>query len=289
MARAVIVADSSRHKVLTAGAYVLVLITILLGWQYAGLNLIHAETGVGYALGIIGTTMMVLLLLYPARKRARAFRYLGPVKQWFRLHMIFGILGPLLIIFHSNFKLGSLNSRVALFSTLIVASSGIVGRYLYAKLHYGLYGRSASMKSLRNDVTSFRDSESGIVKLIPTIETELCKREDAHFARESGFTMALVHAIFSGLAGRFRLWRLKSKARRLINEAATSSTVIAEHRDRLIRNTNDYLTRRVMLLRKYVEYRVFERLFALWHVVHYPLFLVMVIAATIHVFAVHAY
>ena len=48
--------------------------------------------------------------------------------------MVLGILGPTLIILHSNFKIGSLNSRLALFTMLVVVASGIVGRYLYSQV-----------------------------------------------------------------------------------------------------------------------------------------------------------
>lgn len=283
------VADSTRHRLLTGMAYALVALTIFLGWQYASLNLIHAESGIGYWLGIVGSVLMVLLLLYPARKRARSFRNLGPVKYWFRIHMIFGILGPLLIIFHSNFSLGSLNSRIALFCTLIVAGSGLVGRYLYAKLHYGLYGRSASLISLRADVNEFRESETGVAKLIPTISAKMNESEDAQLASLDGFFAAFAHAITAAVSTRVRYWQLKKRAKRLIHEAAASSEVVAAHESRLIRNTNDYLFRRLTLLRKFAQHRAFERLFSLWHIVHYPLFIIMVIAAIVHVLAVHMY
>ena len=38
---------------------------------------------------------MLLLLLYPARKHSRLLRNLGPVKYWFKAHMLFGVLGAL--------------------------------------------------------------------------------------------------------------------------------------------------------------------------------------------------
>jgi len=285
----VAVADSTRHKLLTGSAYALVAVILLLAWKYASLNLIHAESGTGYWLGIAGTTLMALLFLYPARKRAKSFRNLGPVKYWFKVHMIFGIVGPMLIIFHSNFTLGSLNSRIALFSTLIVAGSGIVGRYLYAQVHYGLYGRNASLLSLRGDVTNFRETESGVAKLVPSISAEMNEWEDKQLASLDGFFAAFAHATAAGITSRLRYWKLKKRAKVLIHEAAAPSGVVADHEKRLIRNTNDYLFRRVTLLRKFAQYRAFERLFSLWHIVHYPLFFIMVIAATVHVLAVHIY
>jgi hypothetical protein len=64
----------------------------------------------------------------------RSLRTFGSVVFWFRLHMTLGLIGPTLILFHANFRLGSLNSNVAMFAMLLVAASGIVGRYLYRKI-----------------------------------------------------------------------------------------------------------------------------------------------------------
>jgi len=42
-------------------------------------------------------------------------------------------------------------------------------------------------------------------------------------------------------------------------------------------------------LRKVVEFNFYERMFALWHVLHLPLFFMLVIAAIVHIIAVHWY
>lgn len=83
----------------------------------------------------------------------------GNIKHWFKIHMLFGVLGPVAILFHANFSLGSTNSNVAFFSMVIVALSGLVGRYFYTKIHHGLYGRKASLKELR---TSLKESKSNL-------------------------------------------------------------------------------------------------------------------------------
>jgi len=282
-------ARTPQRNTLTLASYALVGVIIFLGWRYSNLNLLHAQEGLGYWLGIVGTTLMALLLLYPARKRVRAFRSLGPVRHWFRLHMIFGIVGPLLVLFHCNFQLGSLNSRIALFSTLIVAGSGIIGRYLYAKLHYGLYGQRASLISLREDLDDFRGSNSGVAKLLPAIHADLKAWEDRHLEREPGVIGSFFRAVTIGPTSRFMTWRLLRRARARLNKAAEGSAVVAEHRRSLLRNAERYISRRVLLLRKFAQYRAFERLFSLWHVVHYPLFLLLVLAVIMHVVAVHMY
>ena len=38
-----------------------------------------------------------------------------------------------------------------------------------------------------------------------------------------------------------------------------------------------------------VEFTAYRRLFSLWHVVHIPLFIMLIVTATVHVIAVHLY
>ena len=120
----------------TAG-YSLLTVVLLAGWYLRQASLVNPEHGVGYWLGIGGATMMLVLLLYPCRKRLTFLRIFGPIRGWFRLHMLFGLLGPLLILYHCNFQVGSFNSKVALYCMLLGAGSGIIGRHFYARLHRG--------------------------------------------------------------------------------------------------------------------------------------------------------
>ncbi|MDG2277117.1 MAG: hypothetical protein P8L31_04105 [Pseudomonadales bacterium] len=283
------ISDSTRHKLLTGSMYGLVVCIILLGWFNADLNYLRARDGLGYGLGIAGTTLMTLLLLYPMRKRMKAFSGWGSVKYWFRTHMVFGVVGPVLIIFHSNFDLGSLNSRIALFCTLIVAGSGIVGRYLYAKLHYGLYGQSASLVSLRGDMTSIRDGDTAIAKLLPTINSELNEWEDRVLVANSGFFSSLVHAATLEVSSRLRAYRVVRQARSSLHQLSQMSELVGEHEKRLWQNVRRHVHQRASLLRKFAQFRTFERLFSLWHIVHYPLFILLVLAAVVHIVAVHMY
>ncbi|MCB2092768.1 MAG: hypothetical protein KDF58_15080, partial [Alphaproteobacteria bacterium] len=119
------------------GFGLIVLSALFIGYRLSEYDYYSAEEGIGYMLGIIGGTMMLALLLYPLRKRIKFLRVIGSVKVWFGFHMVLGILGPLLILFHANFRLESTNSNVALFSMLIVSGSGVIGRYIYTKIHHG--------------------------------------------------------------------------------------------------------------------------------------------------------
>ena len=121
--------------------YLALIVFTIVGWLLRDLHWINAEEGIGYWLGIIGGSVMLFLLLYPLRKRVRFLHMFGSTRQWFRLHMILGLVGPLMILYHCNFQLGSFNSKVALYCMLLVAGSGIIGKHFYAKIHNGLYGK----------------------------------------------------------------------------------------------------------------------------------------------------
>lgn len=269
--------------------YLLVCLAIALAWSARERNLIRAEDGLGYALGIVGATLMLLLLVYPLRKRVRALGKLGSVRFWFRTHMVFGILGPVLVLLHSNFVLGSLNSRIALFCTLIVASSGIVGRYLYAKIHYGMHGQRASLASLRTDIATQAAAATGALPSARLINERMLPYEQRVLDRSTKVLASVYDALSSPVAA-WRLQRSIGKAIRLDLEAtAATSRLSTEARDRLLERADEQLALRLATYRKLAQLRGCERLFSLWHIVHFPLFLVMVLAAIVHVIAVHAY
>jgi hypothetical protein len=129
-------------------ATVAIAVALVVGWNERDEDIITPSSGLGYWLGIAGSLMMVALLFYSFRKRQRRGWKLGSIPAWFRIHMILGILGPLLVVFHTNFQLKALNSTVALAAMLIVAFSGLVGRYIYGKIHGGLDSQKSTARNV---------------------------------------------------------------------------------------------------------------------------------------------
>jgi hypothetical protein len=53
------------------------------------------------------------------------------MKTWFKYHVFFGSMMTLLLVYHTNFfNARSVNGKFAFYSIMIVAASGVVGRYL---------------------------------------------------------------------------------------------------------------------------------------------------------------
>lgn len=151
-----------------------VILAIAFGWYERDEYWYSAEYGLGYSFGIIGLTLMALLMLYPARKHWRPMSRMFPVRYWFRIHMLFGVVGPVFILFHANFGLGSLNSNVALFSMLLVATSGLVGRYVYSQIHRGLYGEVIVYQDL---VKSFQAEPTASDEVMKSLKSRLDQDE----------------------------------------------------------------------------------------------------------------
>jgi hypothetical protein len=246
------------------------------------------QSGMGYTLGIVGGSMMLLLCLYPLRKRFRALRFLGGVPEWFRLHMILGVLGPVCILFHSNFSLGATNSNVALFSMLAVAISGIVGRYLYTKIHEGLYGRKTTLAELKARGVALKDHGSHL-RVVPEM-VERIEREEQRMVSWAASPLGLLLApvVLSALAGGARR-RLRRYIRRAINAAAATSPALAMQRKRIAGVAYEYADRCIRASREVAEFHMYERMFSLWHLLHVPLFFLLLAAGIVHVVAVNVY
>jgi len=264
-----------------------VLATILLiGWSTRDEEYLVPDSGAGYWLGIIGASLMMLLLLYPLRKRMPLG--LGSVTFWFRLHMVLGLIGPALILFHSNFKLGALNSNVALAAMLIVAGSGIVGRYLYGKIHMGLYGRKVVVRETLADARamtdSLRDELPGCDRITEAMNA---------FASAAPLPKNLIASIFSLPLLAFRARsvrsRLRNEARRLIAVEGKRRGWSRRLRAQRFAAIGNLVTLHVAAVKKAAEFGVYDRLFGMWHMLHLPLFIVLILAATLHVIAAHFY
>lgn len=269
--------------------FVALVVVLYLGWSMPTERYITPTRGFGYALGIIGGSLMLLLLVYSARKHFSWLRFLGPTPAWFRFHMVLGILGPLCILFHSNFKTGAANSNVALFCMLTVAGSGFIGRYLYAHIHSGLYGRKLELGALQASASGLRELSGG-VSFLPDLVGRLDTAEQLLLAcgpRLSllGFLKPLV-VRFAAVKAR---WQLHRYIRRGLRASARTSTVVAAESKRLRRVANAYIDRRLAATQRVAAFQGYERLFSLWHALHIPLIFMLLIAAIVHVIAVNVY
>lgn len=278
-----------RRKDTPVRLYILLALAILAGYLLRDISFITPESGLGYWLGIIGGSMMLALLLYPLRKRLRFLHILGPTRHWFRMHMAFGLVGPLLILYHCNFQLGSVNSKVALYCMLLVAGSGIVGRHFYARIHRGLYGRKTSLRDLQQDLAASNEKSHGLATLMPELVARLDSMAEELQGCRVTQTLGIRRSLrwtFTHHATHLSLWLT---ARRELKDAALNSSVVQGNYSRIMRSASKFIRDYMAIVGRVAQFSFYERLFSLWHILHLPIFLLMVLSALFHVLAVHMY
>jgi hypothetical protein len=245
-----------------------------LAWLVRNGDYYTASSDLGYYMGLTGALMMLLLLMYPLRKRVKWMKDWGATKYWFKFHMMLGILGPLLVIFHCAFRLSSINAAVALFSMSLVALSGIVGRFVYRHIHQGLYGRRVTLKEVKSEVTELHEKIAALPQS-KVVMREVYAFEQYALKKEKSFFPAL----WKFMAMPF-VRHIASK--KCIHTLSVLDSKGANPIGLLVAN---YLWE----VERVSKFHAYERIFALWHVLHIPLVYLLVATAIFHVLAVHMY
>lgn len=269
--------------------YAFMAAALFIGWRLSSNEYLVAEEGPGYYLGILGGSLMLLLLVYPLRKKARFMRNWGPVKYWFKAHMVLGVIGPALVVFHANFRFGSANSTMALLSTLLVAGSGFVGRYFYAKIHYGLYGRKMSLAELKKDLEAKKNSLAKVLAYAPRLQERLFALDASILKTRTSFLRSFGFYVIVGPWASWTHLVTRIGLRRAIDVGARRYEWSETEKQRQAMAAKAHISAHISNALRIAEFSVYERLLALWHLFHFPLFLILVAVGVMHVVAVHMY
>jgi hypothetical protein len=258
-------------------------------WQVSRQGWFRAGDEVGYGLGVAGGVALLLLFSYPLRKYLRVMHGWGKVKWWFLVHMTLGVAGPLLILLHSGFRVGSLNAGVALYSMVVVALSGVVGRFIKVRVHRGLHGERSELHELRARAGFVQSDIRSRLHVAPSVEARLRAFEQRELQAATGWPTSFrqVFMLPWQQAWTYLLCALELRAvlRRFARRGGWSRAELVLFQRKSRRLVWRYLGAVVRV----AQYSAYERIFALWHVAHVPFVYLFVISAVAHVVAVHAY
>jgi hypothetical protein len=246
-------------------------------------------TPLGYWLGVAGGVAMLVVFLYPLRKRIAFTRTWGAPRYWFAVHMVCGIVGPLIVLVHSGFHVGSINAGVALTSMLLVAGSGILGRFIYLRIHHGLSGAHWTVRELQDRIGANSSEVRSRLSFAPKVEAML----QAFHAQASKPAASIAGRWWAFLTLSARAKVLQRRCRRDLAIALRARAAGAGWEPRQTqralakasRLVGDYLD----AVQRAAQLAAYERLFSLWHVLHVPLVWMLILSAIAHVVAVHAY
>ena len=112
----------------------------------------------GGVLGISAAALMLVPLVYLFIKRIpplkRAVTPAVSMRTLLAIHIYAGVLAPILGILHSGHKFQSPLGIALTTMMVIVALSGVVGRFLYVRLHADLRGEKATLAGLRGAMSN---------------------------------------------------------------------------------------------------------------------------------------
>lgn len=237
--------------------------------QYTSLK----PTGLlGQGYGIIGSLMITIgVILYSSRKRWRALANLGRIKNWLEFHIFLCLLGPILVVYHTTFKVGGLVA-VSFWSMAAVVLSGVIGRYFYVQIPKGIHGNELSSQDLVTENEKIAETlrkqfgfDANLLKLIDSAALPSKPVADMRLME------VITFFVINDLTRRSRLHTLFETLERRGLQAQMLSRIRV------------MASRRIMLTRRIAFLQQFKKIFHYWHVVHLPFSIVMFVILSIHV------
>lgn len=219
---------------------------------------------VGHGLGILGSLMTTVLLVYSLRKRVKFMRRWGDLSVWLRYHIFLGVVGPILITLHTSFKVDGLVA-VSYWSMVAVALSGVFGRYLYQQIPRNVLGEALDSGEMEasNEAILVELSENhgvGDQELDSLEKIALGPLEN----RPAPVALLVLPFINLTLARRLQSW--------LVGFSRDTD----EKGRKLARNW-------VLQARRLYLFHLIRDLFHWWHVFHKPFALIMILIMIVHV------
>ena len=233
-------------------------------------QLMRPSGRVGQPLGVAGFALMLVPVAYAIRKKVRRLREAGSLKTWLEVHVFCGIVGPVLVSFHTAFKFNGIVS-VAYWSMVLVALSGVVGRYLYLRIPRSLRGQELTRAEI--DARAARLSEAIAAARLPNrtlADIEAFERRTVLAETQR----ARVPSWYELAAGEIRLRRQIRQIHRTMRTDGASPL----HHEAVA-----LVAERATLLRRTAYLKKTKTLFDLWHVFHMPLVYAMFAIVVVHV------
>lgn len=259
-------------------------------WTLSQARLFHPGDDIGYWIGVAGASMMGLLFLYPLRKHLKFARNWGRLKIWFIVHMALGVAGPVLILLHSNFRVGSLNAGVALYSMLIVMLSGVVGRFLFVRVNQGLAAQKNALERMVSTVGSSQlDSYQKLETLPDVVARMMAFEAKALHPQRNDLVTHLLRLVQVPV---LRWSALRACDRMLEGALVTRARQQGwgpEDLERRLKKGRKLVRRQLAAVLHVGMLLTYRRLLSTWHVAHIPFVYLLVASTFIHIVAVHAY
>jgi hypothetical protein len=217
--------------------------------------------------------MLVGVALYSGRKRLAAMRGRGPMRTWLNLHIYLCLAGPFLVALHTAGKLRGLGVY-SFWSMVIVAASGIAGRWLYQQFPRTIRGEMMSLEDVRAEQAALRArlERSGLPPAVLRDLEAVAERSVRRVSGGAAGALAIPLLVADDLLRPFRMAAVRRRLRR-------ERRVRRRERRALLA----VVRRQIAIARRMAFLDVFRRVFNYWHVIHLAFFAAMIVLLFLHV------
>jgi hypothetical protein len=168
---------------------------------------------------------------------------------------------------------------------LIVAGSGLIGRFLYSRVHRGYSGRKLEVRALLDEMHELGESLDRLGEVGAKIKTRLVPFENAAVVAGASFWNSAAAVISLGISTRLSQRQIKQDVSQAFVVLGANGKNAKLVRKELLLRTSIYFS----AVRRAGEFAFYDRMLRLWHILHLPLFFILIATAILHVVAVHMY
>ncbi len=281
--------------VTTAAAVLLTAALAAYGWSYYILEqaqrpfspkhvFLKPSGIIGLRLGILGLGVFAVIYLYPLRKRWAYLGRIGTTKNWLDFHVLMGLIAPVIICFHSSFKVRGF-AGMAFWTMIGLTVSGIVGRYFYAQIPRSLNTAELSLKELQA-LSEELMAELREQNVLPEAAVaRLVRLPESARVQSMPLVTALAEMVWLDVSRPFRIWALRRHATGMGRKIFSLGGILPTGRESVERVIT-LASRQAALSKRYLFLAKTHQVFHLWHVVHRPLSISFAIFVIIHVMTV---
>lgn len=228
---------------------------------------------IGQSAGILSVLIFVFLWLYPFRKKHRWLAWTGAMSKWMDVHVATALVLPFLAAIHAAWRFDGVIG-LGYWSMIIVALSGIAGRYLYVHIPRSASGLELTAEEIaaeRHELMVSVAETSGL----PVAQVESVLRSDPTPHEGAGFMKTIVLMVKDDLARR--------RAARALRRICANRPGGQQLDRRALREVVRLASREMALTQQARMLEATRNIFRFWHVAHRPFALTALVAVLVHV------
>ena len=131
--------------------------------------------------------------------------------------------------------------------------------------------------------------EGVLGNFVPELMRRIAEYDRQVLVPPKGFFDSFKLALTLAIRTRLQTLRLIRFTRQSLLFHASHSTVVAQHHAQFDQAVRQYIRTHLRSVRRVAEFTAYDRLFALWHKVHFPFFVALLVSVVVHVLVVHFY